>query len=67
MIDFPAPEMSCAKDNPPVTAAASWLAATPVRQRPVNLLAHLQRRFVLSPAQAVEAIREARLMQGRAN
>ncbi|MCG7508526.1 hypothetical protein [Mesorhizobium retamae] len=50
-----------------IQKAAEWLANTPQRQRPPHLLAHLQHEFGLTAAQAVEAIREGRLMAARAH
>lgn len=42
-----------------ITAAATWLASTPVDQRPPHIVAHLKREFGLTSLQAVQAIRLA--------
>lgn len=49
-----------------VHSAASWLATLPYAKRPHPLIPALRARFELTPAQAVEAIREAQLIRVRA-
>jgi len=48
-----------------VDEAARWLATTPPHLRGGAVVPQLRRRFGLTPEQACEAIREARLIQAR--
>jgi hypothetical protein len=50
-----------------IMKAARWLATTPDRQRPDHLIPHLRETFGLSAVEAVEAIRESKLIRARAH
>jgi len=50
-----------------ILQAARWLSTTPQRQRPHPIIPHLQKVFGLSAKEAVEAIRKAHEIAGRAH
>ena len=50
-----------------IDQAAQWLATRNAQERQLNAMIELRKRFGLGPMEAVQAMRESSLMQGRAH
>ena len=62
---MPAPATTDHQSNPRISEAAQFLATTPPIERPKPLLPALKAMFNLSLVEAVESIRESRLIRAR--